>query len=203
MVKKHHFSCNAITDIEIIEHAMEGDEKAFATLLEKYHAPIYYLILKKVGNEIDAEDLAMETFAKAFNNLGQYAPIFAFSTWLFKIAINNCIDFVRRKKTRPSSYYSNVDLNDPNSLEFMSGTLTPEDIIIKKQKAELLKEVIKNLKPQYAKLIELRYYKEFTYDEIAEELSVPKGSIKGQLFRAKESLAPLLQKKINSKNENI
>jgi RNA polymerase sigma-70 factor (ECF subfamily) len=195
MVERSGFSAKATRDLEIIELALKGEEKAYAELLDRYQDSIYFLLLKKIGNENDAEDLMMETFAKAFNNLSQYTPVYAFSTWLFRIAINNCIDFVRKKKIRPQSYDSGVDFHDPDNPNFTSSNLSPEDLVIKEQKAAELRDMIKTLKPRYARLIELRYYQEFSYEEIAEEMQLPLGTVKAQLFRARELLAPLLLSK--------
>ena len=199
MVERSNFSVKAQKDLEIIDLALQGEEKAYAELLDRYQDSIYFLLLKKIGNENDAEDLTMETFGKAFNNLSQYTPVYAFSTWLFRIAINNCIDFVRKKKIRPQSYDSGVDFSDPDNVNFTSKNLNPEDLVIKSEKAKLLREMIKTLKPRYARLIDLRYYKEYSYEEIAAEMQLPLGTVKAQLFRARELLAPL----VNAKNDNI
>lgn len=199
MVERSNFSVKAQKDLEIIDLALQGEEKAYAELLDRYQDSIYFLLLKKIGNENDAEDLTMETFGKAFNNLSQYTPVYAFSTWLFRIAINNCIDFVRKKKIRPQSYDSGVDFSDPDNVNFTSKSLSPEELVIKSQKAKLLRDMIKTLKPRYARLIDLRYYKEFSYEEIAAEMQLPLGTVKAQLFRARELLAPL----VNAKNDNI
>lgn len=199
MVERSNFSAKAQKDLEIIELALEGEERAYAELLERYQDSIYFLLLKKIGNENDAEDLTMETFGKAFNNLAQYTPVYAFSTWLFRIAINNCIDFVRKKRIRPQSYDSGVDFHDPDNSNFESKNLNPEDLVIKEQKAHELRKMIKTLKPRYARLIDLRYYKELSYEEIADEMQLPLGTVKAQLFRARELLAPL----VNAKNDKI
>jgi RNA polymerase sigma-70 factor (ECF subfamily) len=203
MVNKRQYSLNILNDIEAVNNAIEGNEKAYASLLDKYQKPIYYLMLKKTGNTKDAEDLTMETFAKAFNNLEQYTPAYAFSTWLYKIAINHSIDFSRKKNVRKASYNSNVDFNDPEGIQISSNFLSPEEQIIKNQKQEELKKLVKELKPQYAKIIELRYYHELSYEEISQELQLPLGSVKAQLFRAKELLTPLLVEKINSYKDTI
>ncbi len=199
MVERSGFSVKAKQDIEIIDRALNGDQKAYAELLNRYQDSIYFLLLRKVGNENDAEDLTMETFGKAFNCLHQYTPLYTFSTWLFRIAINNCIDFVRKKRIRPQSVDSGIDFNDPDNAGFTSLGLSPEENIIKKQKAEELKKIIQTLKPRYARLIEMRYYQEMTYEEIAQTLNLPLGTVKAQLYRAKELLAPL----IHNKSDNI
>lgn len=195
MQEKRSFSIKAQQDIEIVHRALHGEEKAFGELLDRYQDSIFFLLLKKVGNENDAEDLTMETFAKAFNNLHQYTPAYTFSTWLFRIAINNCIDFIRKKKVRPQINNSGIDFNDPESGEFSFSGVTPEDLLIKEQKAEEIKKIIKTLKPRYTRLIEMRYYQEMSYEEIAAALNLPIGTVKAQLFRAKELLAALIQNK--------
>jgi RNA polymerase sigma-70 factor (ECF subfamily) len=195
MVERSGFSVKAKKDLEIIELALKGDEKAYAELLDRYQDSIYFLLLKKIGNENDAEDLMMETFGKAFNNLSQYTPVYAFSTWLFRIAMNNCIDFVRKRKIRPQSYDSGVDFHDPDNVNFTSSNLSPEDLVIKEQKAVELRNMIHTLKPRYARLIDLRYYQELSYEEIADVMQLPLGTVKAQLFRARELLAPLLHGK--------
>ncbi|HNQ69203.1 MAG TPA: sigma-70 family RNA polymerase sigma factor [Bacteroidales bacterium] len=195
MVERSGFSVKAKKDLEIIEFALNGEEKAYAELLDRYQDSIYFLLLKKIGNENDAEDLTMETFGKAFNNLSQYTPVYAFSTWLFRIAINNCIDFVRKRKIRPQSFDSGIDFHDPDNANFTSLSPNPEELVIKKEKAKELKSMIKTLKPRYARLIDYRYYQELSYEEIAETMQLPLGTVKAQLFRARELLAPLLKSK--------
>ncbi|HPX76495.1 MAG TPA: sigma-70 family RNA polymerase sigma factor [Bacteroidales bacterium] len=195
MVERSNFSAKASKDLEIVEQALLGNEKAYAQLLDRYQDPIYFLLLKKIGNENDAEDLTMETFAKAFNNLDKYTPDYAFSTWLFRIAINNCIDFVRKVKVRPQSIDTTAEYQDADNPNFTSPNLNPEDLLIKKQKSKDLKSIILTLKPRYATLIDLRYYQELTYEEIAQELHLPIGTVKAQLYRARELLAPLLTNK--------
>ncbi len=196
MVERSNFSAKAQKDLEIIDLALQGEERAYAELLDRYQDSIYFLLLKKIGNQNDAEDLTMETFGKAFNNLEQYTPVYAFSTWLFRIAINNCIDYVRKKKIRPQSYDSGVDFHDPDNYKFESKNPNPEELVIKEQKAVELRKMIKTLKPRYARLIDLRYYKELSYEEIANEMQLPLGTVKAQLFRARELLAPM----VNAKN---
>ncbi|NMD01463.1 MAG: sigma-70 family RNA polymerase sigma factor, partial [Bacteroidales bacterium] len=94
-----NLSNKALQDYVLVQQAIKGDEKSFAELMGRYRDSIYFMLLKMVANKVDAEDLTIEAFTKAFRNLSQYSPSFAFSTWLFKIATNNCIDFLRKKKT--------------------------------------------------------------------------------------------------------
>lgn len=180
-------------DLILVEQARKGDEKAFAELLNRYRDSIYYMLLKMVNNPSDAKDLTIEAFSKAFQSINTYTPDFAFSTWLFKIATNNCIDFLRKKHKTPQVIEQN-DQDDDESYEarIESDSPDPEEIMINNQDIDNLHKVIQQLKPKYRKLIELRYFKEYSYEEIAEELKIPIGTVKVQLFRAKVILYELL-----------
>jgi len=185
-------------DFRLVQLAREGDQKAYAELLGRYRDAIYYMLLKMVNNPIDAEDLTIEAFGKAFKNIEQYTPNFAFSTWLFKIASNNCIDFIRKKRGSHISIDQGQEEQDTISDAIQAPTLDPEENLIKQQKEILTRTIVTKLKPRYRRLIELRYFKEFSYDEIAKELDLPIGTVKAQLFRARELLYNIL-KKSNSK----
>ena len=126
-------------------------------------------------------------------NIHQYSPSFAFSTWLFKIATNNCIDFIRKKKANLISLDQNDDDDDRAPTDIQSGTPDPEEKLISQQKSKVMRELVAKLKPRYRKLIELRYFNEFSYEEIAEELELPIGTVKAQLFRARELLYNILK----------
>src|SRR5690606_15065585 len=117
-------------------------------------------------------------FGKAFKSLSQYTPDYAFSTWLFRIATNNCIDFIRRKKNKLVSIdnlYTNID-GEEIGINIPSETLDPEERIIQKQKIKYMREVVLKLKPHYRSLVELRYFEELSYEEISERLSLPIGT---------------------------
>jgi len=178
----------ARNDLLLVELARGGNEKAFSGLLNRYRDTIYFMLLKMVNNTSDAEDLTIEAFGKAFRNLDSFTPEFAFSTWLFKIATNNCIDFIRKKQVSPSSL--NHFQDDPESLtiNIQSDLPDPEEALINDQKIAVLRDIVKQLKPRYRNLIELRYFKEYSYEEIASELNLPIGTVKAQLFRAKSLL---------------
>jgi len=150
---------------------------------------------KMVRNQDDADDLTMEAFGKAFKNLSHYTPDYAFSTWLFRIATNNCIDYMRRQKIKPLSIDNTFESADGGeiTMDIKSGYLDPEEKFIKAQKIKVLHEVVDRLKPRYKKLIELRYFKEWSYEEISAHLNIPIGTVKGQLFRAKEILLQVLK----------
>ncbi len=187
--KKMNLSEKARQDYELVQKALEGDEKAFTRLLSRYKDAIFFMLLKMVNNRNDAEDLTLEAFGKAFKNLHQYSPTYAFSTWLFKIASNNCIDFLRRKKGTRLSLESNSDPGENSeAIKLKSKELNPEEKLIRNQKAILLHHIVRQLKPRYRTLVELRYFREYSYEEIAKELSLPLGTVKAQLFRAREML---------------
>lgn len=181
-------------DLLLVKQAKLGNEKAFATLMNRYRDSIYYLLLKMVNNPSDAEDLTIEAFGKAFRNLDLYTPKFAFSTWLFKIATNNCVDFIRKKQVSPTPFDNLQDNLENITLNIQSDLPDPEESLINHQEITALKDIINQLKPRYKSLIELRFYKEYSYEEIAAELKLPIGTVKAQLFRAKTLLYNILIK---------
>jgi RNA polymerase sigma factor (sigma-70 family) len=191
-----NLSDKAQHDYQLVCLAVEtGDQKAYAELMNRYKDSIYFMLLKMVNNRDDAEDLTIEAFGKAFKNIHQYTPDFAFSTWLFKIATNNCIDFIRRKRKNTFSIdksFENQDGND-NFIDIKSEGPDPEENLIKKQKAQLMHDVVEKLKPRYRRLIELRYFNELSYEEIAQELNLPLGTVKAQLFRARDFLYQIIK----------
>jgi RNA polymerase sigma factor (sigma-70 family) len=193
-----NLSEKAQRDYLLVQRANKGDQKAYAELMDRYRDAIYYMLLKMVNNASDAEDLTIEAFGKAFKNIQQYAPNYAFSTWLFKIATNNCIDFIRKKKASHVSLNHNDDEHEKASMDIQSPVMDPEETMINEQKIKLMRSIVDKLKPRYRKLIELRYFKELSYEEIAEELELPIGTVKAQLFRARELLYNIL-KSVTSK----
>lgn len=186
-------------DYKLVKLAIAGDEKAYAELLERYRDAIYYMLLKMVNNKSDAEDLTIEAFGKAFKNIVQYTPNYAFSTWLFKIATNNCIDFIRKKKANLVSLDQTTDDQENITTPLQSDSPDPEEDMIKNQRMALTRSVVEKLKPRYRTLVELRYFKEYSYEEIANELNLPLGTVKAQLFRARELLFNILK----NSNPNI
>ena len=199
--KGSHLSKKAKKDYELVIRATKKkDQQAFAELMDKYKDSIYYMLLKMVNNNDDAEDLTIEAFGKAFNRLHQYTPNFAFSTWLFKIATNNCIDFLRKKKKNVMSIDNRLPNNDGDDFMFdiKSEGLTPEQLAMNDQKIQLMRQYVKKLKPRYEILIEMRYFKEMSYDEISDELDLPLGTVKAQLFRAREFLYNIMKHSIET-----
>lgn len=190
------FSEKAKRDFVLIEAAKErGDEKAYAELMQRYKKPVYHMILKMVRNVDDAEDLTIEAFAKAFKNLKKFNPEFTFSTWLFRIATNNCIDFIRKKKLDTFSISNTFkdDNGDSVDIDIKDGNLNPQEETIKIEKVEIIQAIVTKLPPKYQILVRLRYFQELSYEEIAEEIDAPLGTVKAQLHRARELLYDLVK----------
>ncbi len=188
-VKAHH-SEKARRDMALVQKASEqGSQQAFAELMGLYRDTIYYMLLKMTRNTEDAEDLTIETFGKAFINIHQYNGSYAFSTWLFKIATNNCIDFIRKKKKNVLTQEANEDLSGgDDKFNFVVDMINPEENFIRGQKLEAVRQVVETLKPRYRTLINMRYFEELSYEEISKALDLPLGTVKAQLFRARDFL---------------
>jgi RNA polymerase sigma factor (sigma-70 family) len=196
MVDGDHLSDKAQKDLLLVEAAIKGDQLAYAQLMDRYRESIYFMMLKMVKNTDDAEDLTIEAFGKAFNRLHQYSPSYAFSTWLFKIASNNCIDFIRKKRIKVTSMDSGIKTDDGEVVFYdaKSSGKDPEQHVIHKQKVLMMRELVSRLKPRYRILVEKRYFEELSYEEIATELNLPLGTVKAQLFRARDFLANMMEK---------
>jgi RNA polymerase sigma factor (sigma-70 family) len=181
-------SDKAKQDLILVEEAKKGNEKAFASLMNKYRDSIYYMLLKMVNNPSDAEDLTIEAFGKAFRNIDSYIPRFAFSTWLFMIATNNCIDFIRKKQSSPIPLDQLQAGMDSRTINIQSDLPDPEEALINDQKIASLRKIVNQLKSPYREIIEMTYYKEYSYEEISAEMNIPIGTVKAQLYRAKSLL---------------
>lgn len=195
------FSEKAKKDFILIELAKEkGDEKAYAELMQRYKKPVYHMILKMVRNVDDAEDLTIEAFAKAFKNLKKFNPEFTFSTWLFRIATNNCIDFIRKKKLDTMSISNTFkdDQGDSVDIDIKDANLNPQEETIKSEKVEIIQTIVTKLPAKYQVLVKLRYFEELSYEEIAAELGAPLGTVKAQLHRARELLYDLIKNRRDS-----
>ena len=197
MEVNENLSDKARYDLELVRRAVDkNDQKAYAELMQRYRDSIYFMLLKMINNKDDADDLTIEAFGKAFKRLHQYTPNYAFSTWLFKIASNNCIDWIRKQKKKTFSIDNPIGTEDGDemTIELKGDGPDPMEVVMKDQKNSIMREVVDKLKPRYRTLVELRYYKEYSYEEIAEELDLPLGTVKAQLFRAREFLLNLMEK---------
>lgn len=176
-----------------IEKAKKGDQVAFTFLLDFFWNEVYGFMLKRTENETDTEDIVIETFAKAFDRIATYNPEYAFNTWLIAIAKNVHIDLLRKK--RSSLFVEITDEEDQQAYNVADSSPSPEDKIIKEQNLSSLLECIKKLKPQYQEVIQLRYFQELSYQEIADQLTEPLNNVKVKLLRAKKLLAEIITKK--------
>lgn len=173
-----------------IENAKRGSQTAFTALLDLYWTEVYHFILKRTENETDAEDITIETFAKAFDKLGSYKDEFAFNTWLIAIAKNVHIDLIRKRKTND---IVNLNENEEYLFDTLADEDTLEDQLIYEQNLATLKYCIKQLKPHYQQIIQLRYFQERSYNEIAEIINEPLNNVKVKILRAKKLLTELIK----------
>lgn len=184
-------------DALLVKDALEnGSQKAYSDLMRYYRDPLYFTLLKMMKNPYDAEDLTIEAFGKAFKNLEKYTTEYAFSTWLFKIAINNCIDYMRRKNTSPQCVDEDFCVFENNCEHDATGSriMSQEENIIQKERAQMMHWAVEQLRPKYRTLIELRYFQELSYEEISQELNISMSNVKIQLFRAKYMLSAIMEK---------
>jgi RNA polymerase sigma-70 factor (ECF subfamily) len=150
-------------------------------------------MLKRTENETDAEDIVIETFAKAFDKIATYNPEFGFNTWLIAIAKNVHIDMLRKKKT--SLFIDITEEDEHQAYSVVDDSNSAEDELIIEQNLAQLLQYIKQLKPAYQEVIQMRYFQEMTYQEMAEALEEPLNNIKIKLLRAKKLLAEIITKK--------
>ena len=184
-------------DSRLIHRALKGDNTAYKKLMEKYHDPIYAFVLKMVHDRSQVEDLTQEAFIKAFSSLHNFNEEYAFSTWLYKIATNNCIDYIRKKKLPTYSIDKPIESRDGEYLfELPDQTFAADREIIADQRSRLLAAAIRKLPEKYRKVIQLRHVEEQTYEEIATALKLPIGTVKAHIFRAREMLYKSLKEKI-------
>ena len=183
-------------DLILVKEALEnGNQKAYAELMGYYRDSIYYMMLKMCRNPYDAEDLTIEAFGKAFRYLDRYSGDYAFSTWLFRIAANNCIDFLRRKNTSPMCVDDDLETCEQKAVSLTNAVehKTPEDFCREKQRVAMMRMAVGQMRENYRKLIELRYFNELSYEEIAQELGISLANVKIKLFRAKDMLANIMR----------
>ncbi|MCB0722380.1 MAG: sigma-70 family RNA polymerase sigma factor [Ignavibacteriae bacterium] len=192
-------SKSKLEDIALIDDALAGDQSAFEKLMNKYYQHIFNLIYKMIFRKEDVEDLTQEAFIKAFNSLENFDRQFAFSTWLYKIATNNCIDYLRKKKLSTFSIDKEIASEDSDfKFEIPDTEYVPDNKIIEEQRKKIIDEAIENLPEKYKKVIVLRHKKEMEYEEIAEKLELPLGTVKAHIFRGRELLNKYLKNKIKN-----
>jgi RNA polymerase sigma factor (sigma-70 family) len=185
-------------DSRNIKKALKGDQTAYRAILKKYHDQVYNLLYRMVHDKDEVEDLTQEAFIKAFNSLANFNEEFAFSTWLYKIATNNCIDYIRKKKLATFSIDKPIESKDGEySFEIPDSTYEPDKSLIAGQRTRILEEAINALPEKYRQVILMRHTEDKDYQEIADTLKLPLGTVKAHIFRAREILYKKLKKKIH------
>jgi RNA polymerase sigma factor (sigma-70 family) len=186
-------------DIILIDEAIAGKQEAYQKLMTKYRQLIYNLIFRMIRNKEDVQDLTQEAFIKAFNSLEKFDKQFSFSTWLFKIATNNCIDYLRKKKLHTFSIDKEIGTDDDDyQFEIPDTETIPDKNILDKERKKILEEAIENLPNKYKSVILLRHRDEKDYEEIAKKLKIPLGTVKAHIFRGRELLNKYLRDKLGT-----
>jgi RNA polymerase sigma factor (sigma-70 family) len=186
------------SDREIIERAITGDQRAYTEILNRYRGCIYNVIFKMVRNKEEAEDLLQEAFIKAFAALATFNNEYALSTWLYKIAINNSIDYFRKKKLKTLSMDAPIEAKDGAiKREFLDISASADHPLLSDEKNKIIQDAIDSLPDKYGLCIMLRHHEEKSYEEISQILGIPLGTVKARIFRAREMLKKELKDKLN------
>ena len=184
-------------DSVLIRDAVAGDQRAFTQLQKKYHPAIANLIRRMLRNSDDVEDLVQETFVKAFRAIETFNHDYAFSTWLYKIASNHCIDFLRKRRLKTFSIDQPIETRDGEMrYEIADDSWSPDGEIQDREKLRILNKAIEDLPEKYKRVIKLRHEEELDYQEIADQLGLPLGTVKAHLFRARALLFKKLKNKV-------
>lgn len=196
---RENASSSSLEDDKFVRRAIEGDQDAFKELMNKYQKPLYFHVLKMVRNHEQVEDLVQEAFMKAFNNLNSYNTNYAFSTWLYRITTNHTIDYLRKKKLNTTSINEPVKTRDGEmEIQISDGAETDRNII-RKERKQIIHNAINDLPKKYRRVIEMRHLQELSYQEIADQLDLPLGTVKAHIFRARE----MLYKELKDKREKF
>lgn len=183
-------------DAQLVERCLRGDEKAFEGLLNKYKASVYSICYRMVRNHSDAEDLSQEVFIRTFSVLDRYDPSYPFSSWLFRITSNLCIDFLRKAKGGTISLDKPVESSDgemPRQLP--SKDALPDREVESKEMMAVLEEAISTLPEHYKIIVLLRHQEQLSYAEISDNLGIPLGTVKARIHRARSYIKEFFQGK--------
>lgn len=196
---RENASSSSLEDDKFVKRAIEGDQDAYTQLMDKYQKPLYFHVLKMVRNREQVEDLVQEAFMKAFNNLNSYNTNYAFSTWLYRITTNHTIDYLRKKKLKTTSINDPVKTKDGEMEIQISDDAETDRDIIRKERKKIIHNAINDLPKKYRRVIEMRHLQELSYQEIADQLDLPLGTVKAHIFRARE----MLYKELKDKREKF
>ncbi|HCD52160.1 MAG TPA: RNA polymerase subunit sigma-24 [Balneolaceae bacterium] len=186
---RENASASSIQDDGLVAAALRGNEASYKKLVDKYDRPIFFHIRKMIKEKEMVEDLVQEVFMKAFKNLDSYSNEYAFSTWLYRIATNHTIDYLRKKKLQTFSINDPVKTKDGEmEVQLPDTSFSTDAPVMKQERKEIVQNAIANLPEKYRKVIQMRHMEELSYDEIAEALDLPLGTVKAHIFRARELL---------------
>lgn len=185
-------------DYLVIKNILNGNHNDFAKLQKKYRSIILALIRRMIKDEDDVQDLAQETFIKAFNNIDKFQFGYSFSSWIYRIASNNCIDFLRKKRISFVSIDKPISISEDDdiTMEIEDKEYMPDLSLISAEKSNAIKNAIDELPENYREIINLRHIEELDYQEIADKLNMPLGTVKAHLFRARKLLYESLKSKL-------
>jgi len=180
---------------EVIKRAISGDQEAYSLILRSYRDAVFGLVYRIIRDREEADDITQETFIRAFKSLRYYTPKYALSTWLFRIATNRCIDHLRKRKIRTISLDQGMKTEKGELRREIPDTSSrPDELFFQKRRVVSIEQAIGSLPPKYKEVIYLKHNEERTYEEIAQILNLPLGTVKVRIFRTRE----LLKKKLKS-----
>jgi RNA polymerase sigma factor (sigma-70 family) len=190
-------SQSSLEDDKWVQLAVKGDEKAYAELSNKYQKPLYFHIRKMIRETDYVEDLVQDIFMKAFKNLKNYKNDYAFSTWLYRIATNHTIDYLRKKKLHTFSINTDSSDEDQAPIQLEDEDSHTDEPMIRRQRKNKVHEAIDQLPEKYRLIILKRHIEEKSYQEISEEMDIPLGTVKARIFRARELLYKYMKDSIH------
>ena len=187
-----------VSDHELVTRAQLGSETAYRELLDRYQRPVFSIIFRMIRDREQAEDLAQETFVRVFNHIGRYDPRYKFSSWIFKIATNLTIDWIRRKELKTVSIDGSrnavtSDEMEASAITIVSEDENPEELLEAKELGEEIEQAIGKLRPEYRAAILLCHVEGREYQEIAEIMALPLGTVKTYIHRGRNELRDTLQ----------
>jgi len=190
-------SVESMSDAALVELVIGGDQDVFSMLVERYKDAVQNLAYRMLGNATEAEDVTQETFVRAYTQLGTYKPVHKFSTWLLSIASHLAIDQLRRRR------FLALPLEDVPFLEWPDVGISPEQSALQGEQQDEIQFYLQKLPGKYRAVIVLRYWYDFSYEEIAQALRLTPALVKARLHRARELLARYMQQKTENREEQV
>jgi RNA polymerase sigma-70 factor (ECF subfamily) len=190
-------NATALSDHDLVVRSQKGSEKAYRELLGRYQRPVFSLIYRMIRDREQSEDLTQETFVRVFNNIGRYDPAYKFSSWIFKIATNLTIDWMRKKEPQTVSIDGSRYAVTPDEIEATTITVeskdeTPEELLVARELGAEIEVAIGRLRPEYRTAILLRHIEDRAYEEIAQIMALPLGTVKTYIHRGRKELQEML-----------